>query len=171
MKWWKIYRSEKKYMFLLIIFKNTCACSFMWIGIHWVCCINTYRINKISVHRDAPVTRCTGELLHPYWSAPNHYLDQCWNKVNWTLRNKKLQWNFYQNSNVLIHENTFENAICEMAVILSQPQSDDWTPSSLSRTSREVMTTVQGVICFWTQDAISFNPCSIYPHCGILTYQ
>ena len=26
------------------------------------------------------------------WSAPSHYLNQCWNIVNWTLRNK-LQWN------------------------------------------------------------------------------
>ena len=22
------------------------------------------------------------------------------------------------------------------------------------------------VLCFWTSNAISFNPCSIYPHCG-----
>ena len=27
------------------------------------------------------------------WPAPSHYLNQCWNIVNWTLRNK-LQWNF-----------------------------------------------------------------------------
>ena len=26
------------------------------------------------------------------WSAPSHYLNQCWNIVNWTFRNK-LQWN------------------------------------------------------------------------------
>ena len=26
------------------------------------------------------------------WSVPSHYLNQCWNIVNWTLRNK-LQWN------------------------------------------------------------------------------
>ena len=25
------------------------------------------------------------------WSAPSHYLNQCWDIVNWTLRNK-LQW-------------------------------------------------------------------------------
>ena len=27
------------------------------------------------------------------WSVPSHYLNQCWNIVHWTLRNK-LQWNF-----------------------------------------------------------------------------
>ena len=29
----------------------------------------------------------------PSESAPSHYLNQCWNIVDWTLRNK-LQWNF-----------------------------------------------------------------------------
>ena len=31
--------------------------------------------------------------------APSHYLNQCWDIVNWTIRNK-LQWNFYWNSNI-----------------------------------------------------------------------
>ena len=31
------------------------------------------------------------------YSAPSHYLNQCWVIVNWTLRNK-LQWNFNQNA-------------------------------------------------------------------------
>ena len=33
------------------------------------------------------------------WTAPSHYLKQCWNIVNWTLRNK-LQWKFNRNSNI-----------------------------------------------------------------------
>ena len=33
---------------------------------------------------------CVSKLT---WSAPNHYLNQCWNIINWNLRNK-LQWNF-----------------------------------------------------------------------------
>ena len=41
--------------------------------------------------------------------------------VNWTFRNK-LQWNFDQNLNIFIQEIAFENAICEMAAILSRPQ-------------------------------------------------
>ena len=55
------------------------------------------------------------------WSAPSHYLNQCWNIVNWTIGNQ-LQWNFYLNSNIFIHENAFESVVCEMAVFLSRPQ-------------------------------------------------
>ena len=56
-----------------------------------------------------------------HWLAPNHYLNQCWNIVNWTLRNK-LQWKFNWNTNIFIHENTIESVVCEMAAILSRPQ-------------------------------------------------
>ena len=54
-------------------------------------------------------------------SAPSHYLNQCWNIVNWTLRNK-LQWTFNRNSNIFIQEIAFENVVCKMASILSRPQ-------------------------------------------------
>ena len=30
------------------------------------------------------------------WTAPSHYLNQCWNIVNWTLGNK-FRWNLYRN--------------------------------------------------------------------------
>ena len=53
--------------------------------------------------------------------APSHYLNQCWNIVNWTLRDE-LQWNFNLNANIFIEENTFQNVVCEMAAILSRPQ-------------------------------------------------
>ena len=62
-----------------------------------------------------------GQHWFRYWlvaySAPSHYLNQCWVFVNWTLRNK-LQWNFNQNIRLFIHKNVFENAFCEMGVIL-----------------------------------------------------
>ena len=32
----------------------------------------------------------------------------------------KLQWNFNQNTKSVIHENTFEIIVCEMAAILSR---------------------------------------------------
>ena len=41
------------------------------------------------------------------WTAPSHYLNQCWNIDNWTPGNK-LQWNFKRNSFIFIEENTFE---------------------------------------------------------------
>ena len=53
------------------------------------------------------------------YSAPSHYLNQCWNIVNWTLRNKH-PWNFSQKLNFFIQENVFENVVCEMAAILSR---------------------------------------------------
>ena len=52
-------------------------------------------------------------------SARSHYLNQCRFIVTWTLRNN-LQWNLNQNTKLSIHENAFENFICEMAAILSR---------------------------------------------------
>ena len=64
-----------------------------------------------------------------WWPAtglvPSRYLKQCWNIINWTLRNK-LQWNFNRNSNIFIKENAFENGDCKMASILSLPQCVDF---------------------------------------------
>ena len=53
------------------------------------------------------------------YSAPSHYLKQCWDIVNWTLRHK-LQWKCNQNTNVCTHENASENIVCEMATIFSR---------------------------------------------------
>ena len=53
------------------------------------------------------------------YSVPNHYLNQCWIIINSTLRNT-LQWNFNQNTHFLIHKNSSENVVCEMAAILSR---------------------------------------------------
>ena len=50
----------------------------------------------------------------------SYYLNQCWNIVNWTLRNK-LQWNINQNSYIFIQGNASEN-VGKLADILSQSQ-------------------------------------------------
>ena len=42
------------------------------------------------------------------WSMPSHYLNQCWNIVNWTHSNK-LQWNFHRNVYIFIQENALAN--------------------------------------------------------------
>ena len=55
------------------------------------------------------------------WTTPSHYVNQCWNIVNWTFRNK-LQWNFHRNSYIFIQESALENVVCETAPILSRPQ-------------------------------------------------
>ena len=57
---------------------------------------------------------------HDAWSAPSHYLNQCWNTVNSNLR-YKLQWNPRRNSFIFILENAFKNVVCEMASIWSRP--------------------------------------------------
>ena len=46
-----------------------------------------------------PAIRCKHQNSIVAWSAPSQYLNQCWNIVNWTLRNK-LQWNLDRNSNI-----------------------------------------------------------------------
>ena len=51
----------------------------------------------------------------------SYNLNQCWNIVNRTLRNK-VQWNFYQNPDIFIQENPFQNGVWKMAAILSRPQ-------------------------------------------------
>ena len=55
------------------------------------------------------------------WSAPSNYLNQYWNFVNLTLRNK-IQWNVNCNSHISVQENAFEN------VILSRPQCVNLSP-------------------------------------------
>ena len=74
---------------------------------------------------DAYMRQWLGSALHgldnglSLYSAPSHYLNQCWVIVNWTLRNK-LQWNFNQNTNLSIHENASEYIVWEMTAILSR---------------------------------------------------
>ena len=42
------------------------------------------------------------------------YLNQCWNIVNWTVRNK-FQWNFDKKLHIFIQVNAFENVVCKIA--------------------------------------------------------
>ena len=74
----------------------------------------------------------------------HHYLNQCWNIVNSNLTNK-LQWNLKRNSCIFIHENGFENVVCEMASILSRP------PCVTNATIRAYMWNRILCICFCSQ--------------------
>ena len=40
------------------------------------------------------------------WPAPSHYLNQCWNIVNWTVGNN-LQWNLYRKLYIFIKKKCF----------------------------------------------------------------
>ena len=76
----------------------------------------TFDIKTISqLHQKHGLTHW-GQVMHIYiskltiivsgnglvaWAAPTHYLNQCWNIVNWTLRNT-LQWNRNSNSHIFV---------------------------------------------------------------------
>ena len=62
-----------------------------------------------------------GESFHRHQQATSHYLNQSWNIVNGTVRNK-FQWYIHRNSHIFVQENAFENVACEMTAILSQSQ-------------------------------------------------
>ena len=51
----------------------------------------------------------------------SHCLSQCWNIVNWTLKNT-LQWNCDRNSYIFVQENAFEKIVCKIAAILYRSQ-------------------------------------------------
>ena len=55
-------------------------------------------------------------------SRPSHKLNQCSHIVNYTLR-VIFQWNCSENWKVSIQRNVFDNIVCEMAAILSWPES------------------------------------------------
>ena len=88
-----------------------------WTHWGWVTHICVGKLTIIGSDNGLSLERCQAVA----WTVPSHYLNQCWNIVNWTLGNKP-QWNFNQNSNILIEENTFENVVCEMLFISSQSQ-------------------------------------------------
>ena len=94
----------------------------------WCCCIKNvacYLIILILVllhltHWGRVMHICISKLAIIAWTAPSHYLNQCWTIVNWTLGNK-LQWNLNRNSYIFIQENVFENVVWKIAAIFSQP--------------------------------------------------
>ena len=62
---------------------------------------------------------------------PSHYLNQCWDIFNCTLRNELL-WNFNQNTKLFVHENAFENIVYEMVVILPRGRWVNWYGPSVA---------------------------------------
>ena len=80
-------------------------------------------INPYS-HITAYMRQWTGSALvqiMAYCSVPSQNLNQCLVVVSWNLRHK-LQWDF-QNTKHFIHQNAYENVVCEVAVIL--PRGDE----------------------------------------------
>ena len=66
------------------------------------------------------------------WPVTSHYLNQCWNIVNWTRRNR-LKWNPNRNSHSFIQENVSENVVWETPAILYLPPCVNWSSVQYSR--------------------------------------
>ena len=83
---------------------------------------NTKRLIRITICNKYNTHTESGQHWFGLWlvvySAPSHYLKQCWVIVNWTLKNN-LQCNLNQNTKFFIHENASKNVVHEKAAILS----------------------------------------------------
>ena len=108
-----------------------CSVEFTWeqlnkncLGTSSISCVGDFTFNSLNLS-DAYMRRESYHHWFRYWlvawSVPSHYLNQCWNIVNWTLSNK-FQWNCYRNSNIFSQENAFENVLWKMAAIMPRPQ-------------------------------------------------
>ena len=83
--------------------------------------VNSLRPSDICVSNLTIIGSDNSLLWKSHYLVESHYLNQCWDIVNWTIRNK-FQWNFIRNSFIFIQENAFENVVCKTAAILSRPQ-------------------------------------------------
>ena len=85
------------------------------------------RLSLLSINSSAPSTtymrQWTKSALvqvmacHRFGANPSP--EQCWLVANWILRNE-FQWNMNPHAKLFIHENAFQNVVCEMAAILSR---------------------------------------------------
>ena len=82
-------------------------------------CVNSLSPSDTYMHHQAS-HHCFRKWLVTL-PAPYHYLNQCWNIVNWTIR-MKLHHKCYQTLYIFIQENVSKYIIWTMATLLSQPQ-------------------------------------------------
>ena len=75
---------------------------------------STYLPLVLHICVSEPGHHCFRQWLVAY-SAPSHYLNQCWLIVNSTPGNK-FQLNLNCNCIIFIHENAFENVVCQNGV-------------------------------------------------------
>ena len=89
------------------------------------------------------------------WPVPRDCLNQCWNIVNWTLRNNR-------NSYVFIQENALENGVWKMAAILSEPQCVKFHNHWFSHSDKPVPDH-QSTFVFYMPDGCAQNIGNISP--------
>ena len=98
-----------------VLLKTYTDIPLVMLNIHaWV---KSYFSHGSLTHWDRVTHICVRNLNHHWfrqwlvaWPAPSHYLDQWWNIVNWTLRNK-LQWNLNRNSYIFNQEKASKNVV------------------------------------------------------------
>ena len=96
--------------------RNGCVCSYVFVFSWWAtsgdCQVVRSKVSRQyfsitmqpNLNSSPPSAAYMRDLGHHWfikwlvaWSMLSHYLNQCWNIVNWTLRNK-LKWNFLSHS-------------------------------------------------------------------------
>ena len=102
------------YTWYFVLFNGKVTFSDLCLEVQITTCLLTHwgRVTHICQHQPSLVQK---------WSAPSHYLNQCWNIVDWTLANK-LQWNLNRNLYSFVQVNAFEIVVRKLAAILSWPQ-------------------------------------------------
>ena len=100
--WWRICQSTSMSQFIQYLLPSTqpptCAA--------FMCPRIRYALVQVMAWR-----------LLVTFSAPSHYLNQCWLIFHWTPRNQFSEIR-RKNTNDFIHENAFSFGVCEMVVIL-----------------------------------------------------
>ena len=85
------------------------------------------RLSLLSINSSAPSTTymrqwtksALVQVMACHRFGANPLPEQCWLVANWILRNE-FQWNMNPHAKLFIHENAFQNVVCEMAAILSR---------------------------------------------------
>ena len=88
-------------------------------GIYHKITLNSWKVYEWFIYASVTLISLV-QIMACHLAGTSHYLNQCWNIINWTLRNK-LQWNVYRNSCIFIQENECTNLAWEKAAILSRP--------------------------------------------------
>ena len=74
-------------------------------------------ISKLSSINNAPNAGSDDDFV---WQQ-SYYLNQQWRIIDLTPWNK-FKWNFNQNTNIFMLENAFDDVVCNISAILSQPR-------------------------------------------------
>ena len=124
MFYWLLYHQLN--IFIAFVFHNTSSCiktakSYLLQLVKSPCVLtHCGRVKHICVKKYIIIGSDRWWLVA--WSAPNHYLNQCWLIVNWTLGNIP-QWNLDRNSYFFIQANTAENVVGQMTAMLYLPDT------------------------------------------------